>query len=78
MEASKVVSVRSDTLLKAIDRMTKVLDLYARVQGEIESEKHLHIHQNPDVQELIQSIHQALEPYPEALAAVMKAVEKIA
>jgi len=66
------------SILQAVDRMVKVLDLYARIQGEVEGEKHLHIHQNPDVAALISGIYGALQPFPEAMAAVVKAVEKIA
>ena len=78
VDAARIALIKSDTLLKAIDRMVKVLDLYARVQGEVESEKHLHIHNNPDVMTLVTGIYAALQPYPDALRAVMAKVEAIA
>lgn len=66
---------KNDMILKSIDRMVKVLDLYARVHGEIEAEKHLHIHNNPDVLRLIGAIHSALEPYPDAMTAVTEVLQ---
>lgn len=58
------------SILQAVDRMVKVLDLYARIQGEVEGEKHLHIHQAPEMAKIMQGLFAILQPYPDAMLAV--------
>ena len=70
MDASRLAIAKSDMLLRCIDRMVKVLDLYARIQGEVQADQHLHIHNHPDMIATMQKLYKALEPYPKALSAV--------
>jgi len=77
VDAGRLAVAKSDMLLKAIDRMVKVLDLYARISGEVEGEKHLHLHNHPDVMGLMRKVYAELEKYPKALEAVTLMMEGV-
>lgn len=75
VDAGKLAVSKSDILLKAIDRMVKVLDLYARIQGEVNPEQHLHIHNDPHVMEFMRKLHEKLKPFPDAMVAVTEMLQ---
>ena len=67
--------------LKAVDRALKCVDLYAKIRGLIQTQpqvnlQQVNIYDNPEWVELRTLIITALDPYPEARAAVVHAIRK--
>lgn len=71
-------SADGDLQLRAISRLEKLLELIARLVGELRNEPQLNVVVSPEWQALRASIVAALRTHPEALAAVLLAVRGIA
>jgi hypothetical protein len=61
-------------VLAAIDRAARQLELLARLRGELNEAPVINIHTHPEWIELRIVILRALEPYPEAKAAIVRAI----
>lgn len=75
-------SVKADDRLnavRALKELREIIALYARLTGELNTQQqviHQHLHVTPEWISLRQRILTALEPYPEARWAVVRALEE--
>jgi hypothetical protein len=65
------------TILAAIDRASKQLELLARLLGELNEQPVVNLHISPEWVELRTAIVVALEPHPDARDAVVRAIEGV-
>ena len=66
-----------ETLLRAVDRIHKQIELQARLLGELEDSKTINIITSPVWIEIRSTIIHALGPYPEARIAVAQALKEV-
>ncbi|KYG11422.1 hypothetical protein BE21_57570 [Sorangium cellulosum] len=70
VEKMKAIKDGSSTL----DRLTKALDFYARMTGELRSVP-VDVTKEPEFEAMVNRVVEALAPYPDAMAAVKAVLE---
>lgn len=68
---------RSETALKAIDRIQKQIELQAKLLGELDEAPTINLYLSPEWLELRAVIVTALEPHEEAKSAVLRALGSV-
>jgi hypothetical protein len=68
---------RDGTLLQAVDRIHRQIELQARLLGDLESGPQVNVLLAPEWTEVRQAVFVALAPHPEARAAVAEALKAL-